>query len=147
VLLEGAVADEGLATLCVSNGVTSSDTRVKDLVDMVAMMAIEHIMGDVLLASLRATFDLRATHPLPASFPDAPTAWAMPFTQLAGHTPTAPTTDLVEAVAQTGQFWDRSSVPGYLAGTGCPSAASGSPHRRAAARLPWLPPGEKQRRL
>ncbi len=89
-----------------------ANTRVKDLVDMVAIAAIESVGGDALLASLRATFDLRATHPLPATFPDAPPAWDMPFAQLAGQTPTTPTTDLAEAVALARQFWDPVLIDG-----------------------------------
>lgn len=83
-----------------------ANTRVKDLIDMIAIAAIEPVAGDALLASLRATFDARATHSLPTTFPDAPSTWEMPFAQLAGQTPTSPTTDLSQAVDLARQFWD-----------------------------------------
>jgi len=38
------------------------NTRLKDLVDMVAMAAIDQVEADVLMRSVEATFEARGTH-------------------------------------------------------------------------------------
>jgi len=75
------------------------NTRVKDLVDMVAIAAIDRVRADVLAASIEATFTARGTHLVLDVLPDPPTSWRSPYARLSGESPTAPTTDLNEAVA------------------------------------------------
>lgn len=82
------------------------NTRVKDLVDMVAITAIDRVRADVLAASIAATFTARGTHVVPDVLPDPPTSWRLPYARLSGESPTAPTTDLNEAVALARAFWN-----------------------------------------
>jgi Nucleotidyl transferase AbiEii toxin, Type IV TA system len=82
------------------------NTRVKDLVDMVAIAAIDRVQAQLLFASIDATFAARGTHPVPDEFPDAPSSWRAPYARLARESPTAPTTDLDAAVVLARVFWD-----------------------------------------
>jgi Nucleotidyl transferase AbiEii toxin, Type IV TA system len=82
------------------------NTRVKDLVDLVAIAAIDRVQAQLLTASIEATFSARGTHPIPDEFPDAPSSWRAPYTRLARESPTAPTTDLDAAVVQARAFWN-----------------------------------------
>lgn len=58
-------------------------TRVKDLVDIVLIAEMTELDVSKLAASLRATFDERASQPLPQSVPTPPDSWARPYAQLA----------------------------------------------------------------
>jgi predicted nucleotidyltransferase component of viral defense system len=82
------------------------NTRVKDLVDMVAMAAIDHVEADVLTRSVEATFSARGTHAVPQGLPDPPPDWQPQYARLAGESPTAPTLELAEAVRLARAFWD-----------------------------------------
>lgn len=81
------------------------NTRVKDLVDMVTMIARERIAGDSLRASVEATFTARSTHPLPGVFAAPPASWAAPFRRLARETAIVPISDLGEGAALAARFW------------------------------------------
>jgi hypothetical protein len=59
------------------------NTRVKDLVDLVLLANSGLLEPDPVRRALRATFDTRHTHPLPASLPEPPLAWAEPYVALA----------------------------------------------------------------
>lgn len=82
------------------------NTRTKDFVDLAVIAAVESAGGPALLASLQATFDARATHPIPHDLPTPPQSWAAPFRRLAGESPLASTTDLTEAYQLLAAFWD-----------------------------------------
>lgn len=82
------------------------NTRIKDFVDLVAIPAIETIRADALLASLRATFDTRATHGLPEALAEPPTAWSAPFARLVAESPLAGGVDLREAYVRAARFWN-----------------------------------------
>jgi hypothetical protein len=59
------------------------NTRVKDLVDLVLLANSGLLEPDPVRRALRATFDTRHTHPLPAFLPEPPLAWAKPYVALA----------------------------------------------------------------
>jgi predicted nucleotidyltransferase component of viral defense system len=61
------------------------NTRVKDLVDMVAMAAIDEVHADALARSVEATFSARGTHPVPQSLPDPHVGLAAPIRQTRGR--------------------------------------------------------------
>jgi hypothetical protein len=82
------------------------NTRVKDLVDMVAMAAIDQIDADALARSVEATFSARGTQAVPSSLPDPPSGWQRQYARLAGDSPTAPTRDLAEAMQLVRSLWD-----------------------------------------
>lgn len=82
------------------------NTRVKDLVDMVAMAAIDEVAADDLVRSVEATFSARGTHPVPQALPDPPPDWQRQYATLAGESPTAPTLDLSRAVQLARGMWD-----------------------------------------
>lgn len=58
-------------------------TRVKDLVDIVLIAELTELDASRLAASLKTTFDQRASQPLPQSVPTPPDSWARPYAQLA----------------------------------------------------------------
>ena len=81
------------------------NTRVKDLVDLVTLAALEAIEGDVLRASVQATFTVRASHDLPASLPFPPAQWAAPYARLARESPISTLADLQVGYALAVTFW------------------------------------------
>src|SRR5687768_6763234 len=66
---------------------TKENTRTKDLVDLLVIAAVETVDGRDLLESLRATFDARKSHEIPASLPLPERWWAQPFKRLAEEGP------------------------------------------------------------
>ena len=82
------------------------NTRVKDLVDMVSIAAIDRVEADALTLSVRATFGARATHAVPQAIPDPPSDWQPQYARLAGESPTAPTLELAQAVLFARTFWN-----------------------------------------
>lgn len=58
------------------------NTRVKDLVDMFLLIR-EGMAGDRVITMIRATFERRGTHDLPADLPPAPLEWEGPYEKLA----------------------------------------------------------------
>lgn len=61
---------------------TSESTRVKDWVDILLMAEMGKIHGPTLAQALHATFDARATHPLPTRLPKPPADWSATFRRL-----------------------------------------------------------------
>jgi hypothetical protein len=59
------------------------NTRVKDLVDLVTMAAVEEVGSADLLASVQATFEVRASHAIPVKFPAPPAEWESSYARLA----------------------------------------------------------------
>jgi hypothetical protein len=82
------------------------NTRVKDLLDLVFIAAVEDVDADRLMRSVRATFDARSTHPLPDRLPAPPESWRGPFAALADEAPNAPFNDLAAAYEMAAAFWD-----------------------------------------
>jgi hypothetical protein len=64
-------------------GENRTNSRVKDLVDLVLLIETGALSKPRIKASLDATFRRRGTHELPDAFPDAPEDWAKPFQRLA----------------------------------------------------------------
>ena len=56
-----------------------TNSRVKDLVDMVLILETGALDTEIVVAALRQTFDRRGTHPLPTLIPDPPEIWKRPF--------------------------------------------------------------------
>jgi hypothetical protein len=81
-----------------------TNTRTKDLVDLV--LFIETGLGDAkeLAAALRATFSTRTTHPLPVSLPPPPESWRDNFAAMATEARLS-TTNLQQGFAILEQFW------------------------------------------
>lgn len=61
------------------------NSRVRDLVDMLLLIGSGKLDCARLLQALRATFQRRKTHPLPAVLQQPPQAWKEPFAVLAGQ--------------------------------------------------------------
>jgi hypothetical protein len=81
------------------------NTRTKDLVDLVVLIERGPPgTGDV-RSALGATFDARATHPLPVALPEPPPAWAVDFPAMADEAGIS-TTDYLEAFAIVRRFWE-----------------------------------------
>ena len=59
------------------------NSRARDLIDLVLMIKQGLPSKDQMLRALRATFDCRATHPLPVKLPPPPESWRGPYTALA----------------------------------------------------------------
>ncbi len=67
-------------------------SRVKDLVDMILLLK-EGVDGDQLRSILRAVFERRRTHEIPAVLPPPPEAWRIPYGRLALGLPVPPDLD------------------------------------------------------
>jgi predicted nucleotidyltransferase component of viral defense system len=61
----------------------SSNSRVKDLVDMVLLTRMGTMDKSLLQQAISATFRLRGTHPVPANLPEPPAFWTAAFLVLA----------------------------------------------------------------
>ena len=61
----------------------SSNSRVKDLVDMVLLARLRTMDKSLLQQAISATFSLRGTHPIPGNLPAPPAFWTVPFLVLA----------------------------------------------------------------
>ncbi len=60
-------------------------TRVKDLVDLVAIVQSRSLDADRLQTALERTFARRGTHPIPRLLPAPPTQWTVPYRALAAQ--------------------------------------------------------------
>lgn len=115
--LEFAVAEKVHAYTRTYGDRRLASTRVKDLVDLVLVAGAATVDAQRLREALDATFDRRATHPLPARLPRPPADWRVPYGRMcrdvglaldleAGHGLAASLIDPVltgEVVAET---WD-----------------------------------------
>ena len=78
------------------------NSRVKDLPDMALLATVRRIDGATLNAAIAQTFEHRATHPVPASLPPPPPAWAPVYMRIAmGDGLPWPTLDGVTRAVQT----------------------------------------------
>lgn len=85
---------------------TQENSRVKDLLDMAMIATQESIEAETLAASVRATFDTRATHQPPPTLPEPPASWRAPFERLANEAPGALVTDCLDAHALAARLLD-----------------------------------------
>ena len=60
-------------------------SRVRDLVDMVLLVRSCTLESSRIVQALRATFDLRATHPVPKALDPPLEEWSAPFARLAAE--------------------------------------------------------------
>jgi hypothetical protein len=61
----------------------AANSRVRDLVDLAFIIDRQEMSGDRIRAAVKATFERRRTHPVPAAVPSPPADWARPFAALA----------------------------------------------------------------
>lgn len=61
------------------------NSRVKDLPDIALLATVRDIDGAELRAAIDRTFEPRATHPVPASVPEPPAAWAPVYARIAAN--------------------------------------------------------------
>ncbi len=80
-------------------GVASS--RSKDLVDIVLIARIAEFDARMLRTAIEQTFSLRATHMLPAAFPQPPRDWAPSYRRLAEEVGVDPSLESATAAART----------------------------------------------
>lgn len=65
---------------------SGESSRVRDWVDILLMAHWEGLRSETLRRALQATFETRATHPLPPQTPTPPASWARPFRRLCEQT-------------------------------------------------------------
>lgn len=82
------------------------NTRVKDLIDLVLLVGTDLPDPGRIRCALRATFETRDTHPIPARLPEPPPSWAEPYAALARELE-LPASTLQEAYAYLDAWWDR----------------------------------------
>ena len=82
------------------------NTRVKDLLDMILLATVECVAADALAAALIATFQTRATHPIPNQLPEPPGSWTAAFAAMVGRTPLVSVNDLAAGYALVAAFWN-----------------------------------------
>lgn len=77
------------------------NTRVKDLPDIALLASAQPLNAEHLRKALEQTFTFRNTHPLPASLPEPPAAWATPYSAMARENdlPWAELSDVTRAAA------------------------------------------------
>lgn len=80
-----------------------TNTRVKDLIDLVLLIDREALAGDRVLFAVQATFDRRRTHDVPQQLPVPPAEWESPFVGLAAECQLAHTP--ITAHARVNRFW------------------------------------------
>ena len=61
------------------------NSRVRDLVDMILLIRSRTLQLSRVVQALHATFDLRATHPVPKALDSPPEEWSAPFARLAAE--------------------------------------------------------------
>jgi predicted nucleotidyltransferase component of viral defense system len=80
-----------------------TDTRLKDLIDLVLLTEREALSPDRVLASVQATFARRRTHEIPLKLPVPPSEWGKPFAALAEECHLVHTPDTAHTVVK--RFW------------------------------------------
>lgn len=86
-----------------------SNTRVKDLVDLVLLIERGTLAPKAVAAALQATFATRHTHPLPARLPDPPEAWTGEFPAMATEAGLS-TTDIKAAFGILIEYWESNAL-------------------------------------
>ena len=81
----------------------ATNSRVKDLVDLLMLIEGPGLRPDVLQTAVRATFTRRATHSVPTLIPTPPRSWEKPFAALARECGMAETAE--SAQARVARFW------------------------------------------
>ncbi len=76
---------------------TRSNTRVRDLIDILLIAMTSELKSDDLMRALRLIFKARATHRIPTQLPDPPSEWARSFPRFREELE-LPWNDLMEAV-------------------------------------------------
>ncbi len=66
-------------------GADEASTRVKDLIDLAMIASSFDFLAGRLRQALRATFDARASHLMPAKLPPPPPEWRTPYRRMAGE--------------------------------------------------------------
>ena len=84
VPLELQVAEKIHAYTRVYEGGRTS-TRTKDLIDLVLIAELSQLDAAGLRYEIATIFELRGTHPIPASLPPPPAEWAVPGPMIARH--------------------------------------------------------------
>jgi len=59
------------------------NSRVKDLVDMILLIQTETMETAILKRAIQTTFEMRNTHPVPATLLEPPETWISPFHAMA----------------------------------------------------------------
>lgn len=85
-------------------GADEASTRVKDLIDLAMMASSFYFLAGRLHHALQATFDARASHPMPAGLPPPPREWRTPYRRMAGEVGLDP--DLAVGHEQARAFLD-----------------------------------------
>lgn len=81
-----------------------TNTRVKDLVDLVLLIERGALAPKDVAAALRATFTTRKTHPFPSDLPAPPAGWDKEFPAMANQAGLS-TTDMNVAFGILAAFW------------------------------------------
>jgi len=84
---------------------TGSNTRAKDLVDILLLGKVGTLSAEQLARAIEATFARRGTHRMPASLPEAPAAWAAAYRRMAAEVD-LPAADLAAAMSLAHSFLD-----------------------------------------
>jgi len=92
-----------------------SNTRVRDLLDLVLLIDTGLLEPSATVAALLLTFGRRATHPLPRELPPPPAGWATPFAALAQEVALAERT-VAAAFARVSRFFAALPLEGYEKG-------------------------------
>jgi len=96
-------------------------TRVKDLVDLVAIVEMTSLDADRLKTAVQRTFSRRGTHAIPVSLPGPPTEWTVPYRTLAVQAKITP--DLARGYSKVVSCL-HPILQGTAAGSWDPSAAN-----------------------
>jgi len=94
------------------------NTRVKDLVDMVLLIHLGQLGSDHVKRALAATFEARATHPLPVHLPEPPSAWTESYAATAQELE-LPVSTLQEARVYLDAYWQRLELRSASEHPGC----------------------------
>lgn len=80
------------------------NTRTKDLIDLVLFITIDPPLRDAVVAAIQRTFELRATHPVPATLSLPPEAWRPVYAAMAREADLNPL-EMDEGFRLLDQFW------------------------------------------
>ena len=86
-----------------------TNTRSKDLVDVLVLIARGLAPDESLRSALHATFAVRGTHPLPATLAPPPEEWRADFTEMAAVTGLE-STDLAEGYSTLRRYWTENEL-------------------------------------
>ncbi len=86
-----------------------TNTRVKDLIDLVVLVEHGALEPEQVRAAVTATFAARKTHAVPARLPDAPDSWEREFASLASEVGLA-LPDAAAATAIVRGYWDSHGI-------------------------------------